>query len=89
MIFPVYRSESCCSVSPCTGFAGLATTAMASRATMNLTGVMPFFFACAISSADISREALAIWIVPLIREAIPVPEPPPVTEMRTCGFSAM
>ncbi len=59
---------------------------MASSATVNLTGVMPFFFACAISSADISREAFAIWMVPLMREAIPVPEPPPVTEMRTSGI---
>ncbi len=47
---------------------------------------MPFFFACAISSADISREALAIWMVPLMSEAIPVPDPPPVTEMRTWGL---
>ena len=56
---------------------------------MNFTGVTLFFFASAISSADISREALAIWTVPLMREAMPVPEPPPVTEIRTWGFSDM
>ncbi len=56
---------------------------MASSATVKRTGVIPFFFAAAISSEDISREALAIWMVPLMRAAIPVPDPPPVTEMRT------
>jgi hypothetical protein len=32
-----------------------------------------------------AREALAMSTVPLIMAAMPVPEPPPVTEMRTSG----
>jgi hypothetical protein len=39
-----------------------------------------------ISSSFIRREALAISTVPFIKEAIPVPEPPPVTESCTAGF---
>ena len=45
--------------------------------------------AASISSGLISREALAMSTVPLISAAMPVPEPPPVTEMRTSGRAAM
>jgi hypothetical protein len=62
-------------------------TAIASRATMNSTGVAPWFFASSISSPLILRDALAMSTVLLIKAAIPVPEPPPVTDMRTSGCS--
>ena len=45
-------------------------------------------FAAFISSGFISREALAISTVPLIIAAMPVPVPPPVTEMRTSGLTS-
>ena len=63
---------------------------MASRATVNSTGVDAVRLgAASISSCFISREALAMSTVPLIMAAMPVPEPPPVTEMRTSGCAAM
>ncbi len=50
-----------------------------------LDRLMPFASAAAISSDFIAREALAMSTVPLIMAAMPVPDPPPVTEMRTSG----
>ena len=38
-----------------------------------------------ISSALMAREALAISTVPFARAVMPVPEPPPVTEMLHLG----
>ena len=61
--------------------------AIASLATTNSTGSVPFFSASCTSSSFIFREALARSIVPLIRDAIPVPEPPPLTEMLTSGLT--
>ena len=82
-------SESWPIVRPRILFSGLMTTAIASMATVNSTGVIPFFRAAAISSVVICRDASAIWIVPFVKEAIPVPEPPPDTEMRTSGWRFM
>jgi hypothetical protein len=48
---------------------------------------MPFFSAAWTSSGLIWREALAMSTVPLMSAAMPVPDPPPVTEMRIEGFS--
>jgi len=55
-------------------------------ATMNSVGSMPFTSALSISSGLILRDALAISVVLLIREAIPVPEPPPVTDILDDGL---
>ena len=63
-------------------------TAIASRAMICSTGSTPFDFASSISSCLIWREALAISTVPLMSAAIPVPDPPPVTDIRTSGLSA-
>src|SRR5215211_5332427 len=63
-------------------------TAIASRATICSTGSTPLDCASAISSSLILREALAMSTVPLMREAIPVPDPPPVTEIRISGCAA-
>ena len=41
----------------------------------------------AVSSSLILRLALAMSVVPLISAAMPVPEPPPETEMRTSGLT--
>ena len=82
-------SEICCSVRRCTGLDGWTTTAIASRATTNSTGEMSFSSAALISSGFILREALAMFTVPLIMAAMPVPDPPPVTEMRTSGCNCM
>jgi len=46
---------------------------------------MPLARALPISSSLMAREALAILTVPLISEAMPVPDPPPVTAMVTSG----
>ena len=66
-------------VSALTGLEEWTMMAIASRATTNSTGVMPFARAADISSGFMSREALAISTVPLIMAAMPVPEPPPVS----------
>ena len=58
---------------------------MASRATVCSTGSTPFFLAASISSFFMARDALAMSTVLLISAAMPVPLPPPVTEMRTSG----
>ncbi len=60
--------------------------AIASLAMTNSTGSDPLAMAFSFSSIFIRREALAISTVPLIKAAIPVPEPPPVTESLTLGF---
>jgi hypothetical protein len=62
---------------------------MASSATVNSTGLMPLARAASISSFFIARDALAMSAVPLMSAAMPVPDPPPVTEMRTSGCSCM
>jgi hypothetical protein len=62
--------------------------AMASRATMNSTGLTLFASALARSSSLMGREALAMSVVPLTSAAMPVPEPPPVTETLTSGWAA-
>jgi phosphate transport system ATP-binding protein len=59
---------------------------MASLATMCSIGMMPLSVACCISSVLICRLALARSTVPLINAAIPVPDPPPVTDISTCGY---
>ena len=60
--------------------------AMASLAITNSTGFDPLLIALSFSSSFILREAFAISTVPFINAAIPVPEPPPVTEILTAGF---
>jgi len=42
---------------------------------------MPLSIACCFSAAFISREEAQISVVPLMRAAMPVPDPPPVTEI--------
>ena len=78
-------AEICSRVKAFTGFSWLTMMAMASRAITYSTGEMPFASASAISSSLIRRDALAMSTVPLMSEAMPVPEPPPVTEIRTAG----
>lgn len=53
---------------------------------MNSVGSMPFARAVAISSDLICLEALAISVVLLIKEAMPVPEPPPDTDIFVSGL---
>ena len=80
-------SEICSKDKLSTGFSGLTMTTMASRAITNSTGLEPFWMAESFSSSFIRREALAISTVPFINAAMPVPDPPPVTERMTSGLT--
>ena len=78
-------SESWLIVRRDTGLLGWTMTAIASRATTSRSARAPSPAASSNSSSFISREALAMSAVPLISAVMPVPVPPPVTEMRTSG----
>ena len=60
--------------------------AIASRATTNSIGSIPFDNALSISIDLIIRDALAMSVVLLISDAMPVPEPPPETDKIDCGL---
>ncbi len=76
-------------VSWSTGLAGLTTTASPSSATLISYGWNPFFLASAISFSLMFRELIAMSQVPLMRLESPVPEPPPVTAMKSSGCFSM
>jgi hypothetical protein len=64
-------------------------TATPSKATMISLGLTPRFLAVSISWAVISREAAAMSQDLLISDAIPTPDPPPVTATNMPGLSFM
>ena len=61
------------------------TMAMPSRATAVSAGMTPCFWASFFSFSVISLEEAQISVVPFIRAAMPVPEPPPVTDISISG----
>src|SRR2546427_365937 len=80
----------CASVSSVMGLASLTYTARPSTATGNsMTSLPRLALASAFSASFIGREASQISVVPLMRAAMPVPEPPPVTWMVKPGFLLM
>src|SRR6266446_421819 len=80
----------CASVSSVMGLASLTYTARPSTATGNSRTSLPrLALASAFSASFIGREASQISVVPLMRAAMPVPEPPPVTWMVKPGFLLM
>src|SRR6267143_4203528 len=80
----------CASVSSVSGLASLMYTARPSTATGNSSTSLPrLAFTSAFSASFIGRDASQISVVPLMRAAIPVPEPPPVTWMVKPGFLLM
>ena len=82
MILPVNISDNWSIVSLSTLLFGLTTTAIPSKPTINSTGLILFFFAFSISCSFIFLDADAISQLLLIKPAIPVPEPPPVTAIK-------
>src|SRR3989338_6796485 len=86
VIFPVNISANWSIVRLETGLAGLTTTANPSSAMVHSLGSIPAASACLISLSFIFLEDAAISQVPPNREAIPVPEPPPVTAINALGF---
>src|SRR5882724_365088 len=80
----------CASVSSVIGLASLTYTARPSTATGNSRTSLPrLALASAFSASFIGRDASQISVVPLMRAAIPVPEPPPVTWIVKPGFLLM
>src|SRR6267142_3827622 len=78
---------TCASVSSVIGLASLTYTARPSTATGNSSTSLPrLALTSAFSASFIGRDASQISVVPLMRAAIPVPEPPPVTWMVRPGF---
>src|SRR6267142_5727516 len=81
---------TCASVSSVSGLASLTYTARPSTATGNSRTSLPrLALVSAFSESFIGRDASQISVVPLMRAAIPVPEPPPVTWMVKPGFLLM
>src|SRR6266849_7374524 len=81
---------TCASVSSVIGLASLTYTARPSTATGNSRTSLPrLALTSAFSASFIGRDASQISVVPLMRAAMPVPDPPPVTWMVKPGFLLM